>query len=165
MDNPIINSTHEELFLKRMNYLKNMLEKALHEPFLNFSQISLIDEMGLYLIYDDAELLYIGMTTRDGCVRLGEMCSGYRSHTFNRKLLAQHFRGLGHEMHVVNPKTFHKLWIETEIISKSDLKEAQRAVNNKIRQRLRFRFYKTRDIQLEHLELFAIATLQPLYNF
>jgi len=164
MDNPIISSIADPRYQKRLNWLKGQLTNALEQPLLNFNELMNIKDMGLYLIYDDAELLYIGMTSRVGNLRIDEIARGYRSHTFNRKLLAQHFRGLGHKIDSINPKTFIKLWVETNKISRLDIRSAQREVNSHIRSKLRFRFYESRYINLGFIEHFAIATLQPLYN-
>jgi hypothetical protein len=164
MDNPIINSIHDPLYIKRTEWLKNQVEKMVSQPFMTFDEITDVKDMGIYLIYDDQELLYVGMTTRKGSLRLSEIAKGFRSHTFNRKLLAQHFRGLGHVIHVINPKTFRKLWIETQIIPEEEFKAANREINKFIKTNLRFRFYESRFNNLEFMEHFAIATLQPLYN-
>jgi hypothetical protein len=163
-DNPIIIDVNDPLFIKRESWLRNQIQQALNQPFLTFSELSTIQDMGLYFIYDDQELLYIGMTTRNGTYRLKEMTNGFRSHTFNRKLVAEHMRGLGHNMHVLNSKKLHAEWIETGLITKEDFKGVQKQVNDKIRLQFRFKFYQTRYINLQFIEHFAIAVLQPLYN-
>lgn len=164
VDNPIISDINDALFIKRETWLRNQLQKALDQPFLTFGQLTLIKEMGLYFIYDDNELLYIGMTTRAGNKRLKEMIAGFRGHTFNRKLLAEHFRGLGHTMHVLNSKNLKSKWFDTGLITNEEFNIAQKTVNEKIRERYRFKFYETKYINLGFMEHYAIAILQPLYN-
>jgi hypothetical protein len=164
MDNPIISSTEDPLYVKRTAWLKNQIDNVLRLPMLSFSEIINITDMGLYLIYDNKELLYVGMTTRGGNLRLSEIASSFRSHTFNRKLLAEHFRGLNYNMHALNPKTYRKLWIETNLITIDDFRSAQRQVNHYIKSGLKYRFYETRYVNLPSIEHYAMATLQPLYN-
>jgi len=163
-DNPIVLDVSHPLFVKRETWLKKHLQLALDQPYISFGQVISKYDMGLYLIYDNEELLYIGMTTRPGHNRIKEIVSGFRKHTLNRKLMAQHFRGRGYTMHVLSTKNHHRDWIENGLISREEFKEVQREVNQKIKQTLRFKFYEFKFFNLEFLEHYAIATLQPLYN-
>src|SRR5580698_2870905 len=101
-DNPIILDANHSLFKKRETWLKKRLQDGLNQPFISFAEVIKEYEMGVYFIYDDSELLYIGMTTRPGQNRIKEIVSGFRKHTFNRKLMAQHFRRRGYPMHVLS---------------------------------------------------------------
>ncbi|MFA6084192.1 hypothetical protein [Mucilaginibacter sp.] len=164
-DNPLILDTDDPVFLQRATWFKKQIQIALNQPFLKFDQITKIKEMGLYLIYDKDELLYIGMTTRKGHLRLSELSKSFRTHTFNRKLVEQHIRGLGHQIGVLSPKTFKRNLIESELMTMEDFKAIQIIVNEKIAKELRFKFYETRLGNLEAIEHYSIALLYPLYNF
>jgi hypothetical protein len=163
-DNPIVLEVTHPLFIKRETWLKNRLQEALNQPFISFGEVISRYEMGVYFIYDGLELLYIGMTTRPGHNRIKEIIGGFRKHTFNRKLMAQHFRGRGYEMHVLSTANHKRDWIDNGLISLNEFREVQQEVNNSIKQTLRFKFYEFRFFNIEFLEHYAIATLQPLYN-
>jgi hypothetical protein len=87
----------EEL-LNKINISKNIenltyrLRCILESPTKTFDEINSLNKCGIYLIFDESELLYLGMTKRKGKNRLREMTTDYRSHTFNNKLLAELFR-------------------------------------------------------------------------
>jgi len=123
-DNPIIQSTSEPLFQKREAWLKKKLDEALKQPFVPFSEAVSKYGIGLYFIYDEQELLYIGMTERPGDNRIREVVSSFRKHTFNRKLMAEHFRGLDHPIHVFSVKNFKRDWIDSGRITLEDVKAA-----------------------------------------
>lgn len=163
-DNPIILEVTHPLFVKREAWLKKKLQEALDQPFISFGEVIRQYGIGIYLIYDDQELLYIGMTARPGHNRIKEIISGFRKHTFNRKLMAQHFRGRGYTMHVLSAKNHKRDWIENGPSSAQEFKEVQQEVNAMIKQKLRFKFYEYNFFNIEHLEHYAIATMQPLYN-
>jgi len=163
-DNPIITSVDHELHLEREKWLRGQLQKALDQPFIKFSDLVNIKDQGIYMIYDDDELLYVGMTLRRGGVRIKEIAMGYRKHTFNRKRLAEYFRNLGTAIHVLSVKNFKRDWIDNGILTLEQIKDAQKSVNLVIRQTLRYKFYETRYTNINFLEHYAIATLQPLYN-
>ncbi|MES2829226.1 MAG: hypothetical protein V4687_13775 [Bacteroidota bacterium] len=163
-DNPIILDVSHPLFMKRETWLRKRLEEALNQPFISFSEVISKYEMGIYLIYDKKELLYIGMTTRPGHNRIKEIIAGFKKHTFNRKLMAQQFRHRGYTMHVLSTKNHKRDWIENGLISTDEFKEVQQEVNQKIKQTFRFKFYEFKYFNIEFLEHYAIATLQPLYN-
>ncbi len=75
--------------------LSTILEKATASPTLTYSQICEVDRQGLYIIFDDNEILHIGKTNRTGKVRMQELAADFRSHTFKKKLLSKRFKDLG----------------------------------------------------------------------
>lgn len=131
---------------------------------MSYSQICEVDHQGLYIIFDDREILYIGKTNRTGKVRMQELASDFRSHTFNRKLLSKRFKELGFVFEVLRKETKNE-WIDRGIITKEDFKIRQKEINQYIRQKLKFIFYQEQDerklISLEH---FAIAIFNPVFN-
>lgn len=163
-DNPIIITTSDPLFIKREYWLRERLDEALIQPFISFSEAISTYDIGLYFIYDDKELLYIGMTERPGQNRIKEISSNFRKHTLNRKLMAEHFRSLDYKMQVLSVKNFQRDWIHSELITVEQLRSAQLTVNRKIREKFRFKFYEFRYFDLGVLEHYAIAILRPLYN-
>lgn len=163
-DNHIVVKIDHPLFLKRESWLKKKLQEALDQPFIPFNEAISTYRMGIYFIYDANELLYIGVTERPGHNRLKEIIRGFRKHTFNRKLVAEHFRQKGHVMHVFSIKNYKRDWIETGIITIEELRDVQKGVNKHIKNTLRFKFFEFDYTSLFFLEHYAIATLQPLYN-
>lgn len=154
----------KKLVRLRAKSLTAVLEKAVASATLNYLQICKVDHQGLYIIFDDNEILYIGKTNRAGKIRMQELAADFRSHTFNKKLLSQRFKNLGFVFEVLKNET-KKEWIDNSTISKEDFKAHQKEVNQYIRQKLKFKFYKEQDerklISLEH---FAIAVFNPSHN-
>jgi hypothetical protein len=144
--------------------LSAILEKAIASPTLSYTLICEVDHQGLYIIFDDKEVLYIGKTNRAGKVRMQELAADFRSHTFNKKLLSKRFKDFGFDFEVLKKET-KKEWIDKGRITKDDFKAHQKEVNQYIRQKLKFKFYKEQDerklISLEH---FAIAVFNPSHN-
>lgn len=163
-DNPIVLDINDPLFLKRENWLKKKLSEALDGPFITFEDAIKKCEMGIYFIYNANELLYVGMTTRPGHNRIKEILKGFRKHTFSRKLMAAHFRGRGYHMHVLSTKNYKRDWIDSQKIKEEEFIEVELEVRNAIKRNLRFKFFEFNYINLNFLEHYAIATLQPLYN-
>jgi hypothetical protein len=154
----------KQLIHSRTQKLSANLEKAIASPTLTYTQICEVDHQGLYIIFDDEEILYIGKTNRTGKVRMQELAADFRSHTFNKKLLSKRFKDLGFVFEVLKKET-KKEWIDKGTITKEDFKAHQKEVNQYIRQKLKFKFYKEQDerklISLEH---FAIAVFNPAHN-
>ncbi len=144
--------------------LSAILDKAIASPILSYTQICEADHQGLYIIFDDSEILYIGKTNRTGKVRMQELAADFRSHTFNKKLLSKRFKDLGFVFEVLKKET-KKEWIDKGTLTKEDFKAHQKEINQYIRQKLNFKFFKEQDerklISLEH---FAIAIFNPAYN-
>jgi hypothetical protein len=141
-----------------------LLENALASPSLTYNQICEVNHQGLYLIFDNEQMLYIGKTNRTGKVRMQELAADFRSHTFNKKLLSNRFREFGYVLYVLNKET-KKDWINRGIISNEEFKAHQKEVNQYIRQKLKFKFYNVQDERkLINLEHFAIAILNPVHN-
>lgn len=152
------------LIQTRSKNLSDTLEQAISSPLLTYSQICEIDHQGLYIIFDDTDILYIGKTSRTGKVRMRELASDFRSHTFNKKLLSKRFRDFGFVFKVLEKET-KKEWINDGKITDEDFKGHQKEINQHIRQKLKFRFHKEQDERiLSCLEYFAIAIFDPIYN-
>lgn len=144
--------------------LTALLEQAVSSETLSFKQIRKIDYQGLYIIFDDKEVLYIGKTNRTGKVRMQELAADFRSHTFNKKLLSKRFRDLGFVFEVLKKET-KKEWIDKGAITIESFKAHQKEVNQYIREQLKFKFLNIADErQLISLEHFAIAVLNPSHN-
>ncbi len=154
----------KKLIHSRTQSLTATLEKAVASATLNYTQICEVDHQGIYIIFDDKEILYIGKTNRTGKVRMQELAADFRSHTFNRKLLSKRFKDLGFVFEVLKRET-KKEWIDKGTVTNEDFKAHQKEVNQYIRQKLKFKFYKEQDerklISLEH---FAIAVFNPSHN-
>ena len=150
-----------EIIQANTQTLSDILEKAIASPILSYPQICEVDHQGLYIIFDDNEILYIGKTNRTGKVRMQELAADFRSHTFNKKLLSKRFKDLGYVFEVLKKETKGE-WIDKGTLTKEDFKAHQKEVNQYIRQKLKFKFHKVQDerklIRLEH---FAIAVFNP----
>lgn len=148
----------------RTDGLSQVLLKAVNSPSLTYPEICKVDHQGLYIIFDDKEILYVGKTNRTGRVRMREVGSDFRSHTFNKKLLAIRFRDLGFVFEVLKKET-KKQWIKEGIISIEDFKAHQKEVNLHIKRSLKFKFHEEQDEQkLICLEHFSIAIFNPVHN-
>src|SRR6185312_8207025 len=100
----------KKLIYSRAQSLNIILEKAIASPTLTYTQIREVDHQGLYIIFDDKEILYIGKTNRIGKVRMKELAADFRRHTFNKKLLSKRFKDLGFVFEVLKKET-KKEWI------------------------------------------------------
>lgn len=152
---------------KRTKWLKEHLMLALNSPTLTHVEMCKVKTVGLYLIYlepipGEIEFQYIGQTTRSN-KRMRELASDFRSHTFNRKLLAERFRKMDIVIHVLSNKT-KKDWMAKNVMTEDDFKGHQQWVNDAIRKTYKFKFYEYKHGDLLALEHFAIAVLDPLYN-
>jgi hypothetical protein len=154
----------KEIITSNCASFTTLLEQAVSSETLSFKQIREMDHQGLYIIFDDKEVLYIGKTNRTGKVRMQELAADFRSHTFNKKLLSKRFRDLGFVFEVLKNET-KKEWIDKGAITIEDFKAHQKEVNQYIREQLKFKFLNVADgRQLISLEHFAIAVFNPCYN-
>lgn len=154
----------KQLIYLRTQSLTAILEKAVASATLTYTQISQVDHHGLYIIFDDKEILYIGKTNRTGKVRMQELAADFRSHTFNKKLLSKRFKDLGFVFEVLKKET-KKEWIDKGTITKEDFKAHQKEINQYIRTKVKFKFYKEQgQRKLISLEHFAIAVFNPSHN-
>ncbi len=153
-----------QLIQRNTQKLSIILKKTIASPTLTYNQICEIDYQGLYIIFDDTEILYIGKTNRTGKVRMQELAADFRSHTFNKKLLSMKFKELGFVFEVLKNET-KKEWIEKGLLSKETFKGHQKEVNQYIKEKLKFKFYKEEGgRKLVSLEHFAISLLNPIHN-
>lgn len=156
--------TAKQFIYSRTQSLTATLEKTVASATLTYTQICKVDHQGLYIIFDDTEVLYIGKTNRTGKVRMQELAADFRSHTFNKKLLSKRFKDLGFVFEVLKKET-KKEWIDKGTITKEDFKAHQKEVNQYIRQKLKFKFYKEEnERKLISLEHFAISIFNPSHN-
>ncbi|QJB41715.1 hypothetical protein HF324_29260 [Chitinophaga oryzae] len=152
---------------KRIAWLQKHLIQAIENPPLTYKEICKINKVGLYFIYlenteGDMEFQYIGQTTRS-TKRMRELATDFRSHSFNRKLLAQRFREKEIVVHVLS-NTSKKQLLESGILTLEAFKRDQKSVNDAIRNTYKFKFYEYLHTDILLLEHFAISILGPLYN-
>ena len=152
--------------IERFEYFKKHLENIQKLPFLTYSQMLDNSCNGLYFIFKQSELIYIGKTNREGKKRIRELGSDFRSHTLNRKLLAEELNLLfqsGEQRFVLKNNT-KKYLIDSGKLSVEEFSEIQIKVQNVIKQQLRFKFYNFDEINLERMECFLIGFMNPTYN-
>jgi hypothetical protein len=75
--------------------LTRLLKQVLATSMPTYSEICRTHQQGLYLIFEKGVVLYVGKTSRSGKVRIRELASDFRSHTFNKKMLSERFRRKG----------------------------------------------------------------------
>jgi len=139
------------------------LQNAILSPLLSYDQICLANTAGLYLIFDESDILYVGKTNRTGKIRIKELTSDFRSHTFNKKMLSKRFKDLGFVFKVLKNETKQK-WINEGLLSDTEFKAHQKEVNQNMAN-FKFKFFQEVDERaLICLEHFAIAILNPIYN-
>jgi hypothetical protein len=144
--------------IERFEYFKKHLENIQKLPFLTYSQMLDNSCNGLYFIFKQSELIYIGKTNREGKKRIRELGSDFRSHTLNRKLLAE-------ELNLLFPSGEPRfVLIDSGKLSVEEFSEIQIKVQNVIKQQLRFKFYNFDEINLERMECFLIGFMNPTYN-
>jgi hypothetical protein len=144
--------------------LSQTLAEVVGSPTLKYSQICEADYQGLYIIFDEDQVLYIGKTDRTGKVRMRELAADFRSHTFNKKLLTKKLKDLGFVFETLRKET-KKDWIDQGILTKEQFVSHQREVNQYVRSGLKFKFFNQPDERLlTRLEHFAIAIFDPVYN-
>jgi hypothetical protein len=148
----------------RIGFLREELHRALAAPIIMFHSVCDINSQGLYLIYQNEKIIYIGKTSRFGKTRLRELASDFRSHTLNKKLLSEHLRSSGIEIGVMTKESKLQL-INDGIVTLDEFKEHQTQVNNKIKSEFKFRFFSVgNEKELTDLEHFAISVFSPRYN-
>ncbi|KAF2327391.1 GIY-YIG nuclease family protein [Flavobacterium daemonense] len=139
-------------------------EKALASELLTYEQIKSITTCGIYVIYENEKVIYVGKTDRTGKVRLRELASDYRSHTLNRKLLRKLISEfLKIDFPPMNKETKSRL-IAGKIMSEDNFTKLQKQVNDFIKSDLKFKFYSTEPEKIARLEHFTIAILNPEMN-
>jgi hypothetical protein len=125
--------------------LSIILEKALMSPTLSYIQVCEKRSQGLYIIFNEKEILYVGKTNRTGKLRMRELAADFRSHTFNKKLLSKHFKDLGFVFKILKNVT-KKEWSDNGTMTKADFKVHQNAINQYIRTKMKFKFYEEQDL-------------------
>jgi hypothetical protein len=153
-------------FDKRFEYFKKHLENIKQLPFLSYSQMLANTKFGLYFVFRQSELIYIGKTNREGKKRIREMGSDFRSHTLNRKLLAEElnlFFDDKEQRIAINNKS-KKHFIDTGKLSENQFGEFQIKVRSIVKQQLHFKFYDFDETNLAGMECFLIGFLSPTYN-
>ena len=148
----------------RINILSQTLSAVLNSTSLNYPDISKINDQGLYIVFSNKRILYVGKTNRSGKVRMSELASDFRSHTLNKKLLSEYLKSLGFVFDVLT-NAIKKEWIDKQLITHEEFKKHQSIINSQIKTSLRFKFQKQNNprklILLEH---FTISVLNPKYN-
>ena len=158
--------TEENDLNKRFEYFKIHLENIEQLPFLTYSQMLENKHFGLYLVYRQSTLMYVGKTNREVNKRIREMGGDHRSHTLNRKILQEEinlFLNNNELMLIVNNSSKKNL-IDTEKLTENQFAEIQNKVKNIIKQQFHFKFYPCDESNLSRMECFLIGFLSPHYN-
>jgi hypothetical protein len=149
---------------ERISVLTDELRKALNSKIMTFDQTKDAISCGIYLVYLDDKIIYVGKTSRTGKIRLRELASDYRSHTLNRKLLRLF---INKELNVnLSPLTnsSKQKMIKDGIVSNKDFLIFQNTVNYFIKNELRFKYWITDPDKVSALEHFAISIFNPEFN-
>ena len=148
----------------RIKLLQEHLNLALTSPTKKFDEINSLKKQGIYIIFQNEKIIYVGKTGRNGKTRLRELISDYRSHTLNKKLLQTFFElKLERPLSTFNKNTKNNLILQS-VLTLEQFIEGQKNINNFIRNELGFKFYEIEDQELISLEHFAIAIFDPIYN-
>lgn len=154
--------SHEiQVIDKQYHLLREVLTNSLSGPKLTFKEITKVGAQGMYIIYENEKILYVGKTTRTGKVRMRELAADFRSHTFNRKLLSERFKNFGF-VFLTLKNELKQEWIRNEKITLEEFVKHQQSVNEHIRLNLKFRFCPIEDERiLGLLEHFTISMFNP----
>lgn len=148
----------------RIEHLRDELVNALVSKKISYSETLNLHGKGIYVVYENDEIIYVGKTSRTGKVRLRELASDYRSHTLNRKLLAKYIdKKTGLKNSTLNKDSKRRL-IDNGILSEEEFVSTQSMVNRLIRSELMFQFHTVDEVDLNSMEHFAIAVLNPRMN-
>jgi len=153
-------------FEKRLKYFKVHLEEIKQLPFLSYSQMLSNKQFGLYFVFYQSELIYIGKTNREGNKRIREMATDFRSHTLNRKLLSKElelFFNDTEQSFTVNNQIKKQL-LDTKLMSSSQFNEIQLKVRSTVKEKFEFKFYPLDKSKLTEMEYFLIGFFNPNYN-
>lgn len=149
---------------KRVKSLESLLIGALDSPYLDYQATKQIKSSGVYFIFYQQEIIYIGKTNRTGKLRLRELAADYRSHTLNRKLLRELLSKVLQRDLPPLKKSSKKELIESGIISEIKFSFLQNTINNRIKKDMQFKFIDLPANEVLALEHFAIAVLEPKMN-
>ncbi len=145
---------------------KEYLHAILNSPLFTFDELTQLDTKvrGIYFVFEDNELMYVGMT-KNIKNRLLDMTSPNNRHSLNQILLDLEmgdviFKATGYTY--LNDDIKNRL-ITEEVLTKDDFKKYKNAVKDKIK-KFKFKFYPTDLFNMRDLEHFAIAILNPVYN-
>lgn len=129
-----------------------------------YDQLAELSAAGIYIVYLSGAPVYVGKTSRSGKIRLRELVTDRRSHTFNNKLVREELsKKLNVVLKTLGPKKEAEL-ITNGRISKNELAALQDKINSRIRQYYRFKFLPAPPDKLSQYEHFAIAVLNPAAN-
>lgn len=150
----------------RINRYKEYLLKMLNTPTLTFEELNKLDskESGIYFVFENDELIYVGMT-KNIKNRLNDMVNSTKRHSINQIIFESEigetlFKKTGY---VSLNDDLKKLLITNKIISKEEFKRFKNSTKKRIKN-FKFKFYKTKLYNMRDLEHFAIAILNPEYN-
>jgi hypothetical protein len=148
------------LLLKKLNKIKKI-------PLINFDSAKSIKSNGVYFVYRDKKIIYIGSTTTEGHKRIGDL-KAWDMHTLHNKLLKESLR------------IDHLVWCKkgkTSKYSKEQLIKDGKFTNEQFNQedkkvtdsisRFKFRFVNmsSKDSkEIKNFEHFLIAIYNPPYN-
>ena len=150
------------VFSYNIRELTKLLEQALKSKPSSFKNMTKFNKSGVYFIYRNNTVLYVGKTNRTGKQRLGELKHHYRSHTFNKKLLLERLNNKYHfNIEYLSDKIVTET-INTNKEKKCLFDKERIAVKEYIKNKLKYKFMPTNN--LHALEHFSIGVIGPKYN-
>lgn len=141
------------MYQSRIEALSKILHSALASPFLEYEETKKITSCGIYLIFKEEEILYVGKTGRTGKVRLRELAVDYRSHTLNKKLLRSSLSKLHNKNYPPLKRDTKKSLIAEGILTENEFVKIQSQVNKMIRTELKFKFCRIPKEEVNDFEL------------
>ena len=147
-----------------IRYMEDELTAALNSQRRTYKQARNIIVPGVYFVYRDDQVIYVGKTSREGKTRFQEMAADYRSPTLNRKLLLPILNEHLNTNYKRLTKDIKPQLIAGGIISQEEFQRLQREVNRIVKTELRFQFHSTKPEDLTRFEHFAISILNPPLN-
>lgn len=145
---------------------KRFLFTTLDLPLLSFDELSQLDgnTRGIYLAFEDDELMYVGMT-KNIKTRMLDMTSIHNRHSLYQIYFDFELEKVVHAAFnttLFDDKTKQRL-LDENILTKEDIREYKNKAVAKIKT-LKFKFYPTELYNMRDLEHFCIAILNPVYN-
>ncbi len=148
------------LLLKKLNQIRKI-------PLVNFDFAKGIKSNGIYFVYRDKKLIYIGSTTKEGHKRIGDL-KAWDTHTLHHKLLKGKL-GVEHLVWCKKGKTSKyskEQLIKDGKFTNEQFNKKDKKVTDSIRG-FKFRFVNMSDKdskEIKNFEHFLIAIYYPEYN-
>jgi len=150
----------ESIYSDKTNALLSDLEKVLNSDFYTYEMTKEIKSCGVYIVYRENKIIYVGKTTRTINERLRELGNG--GHTLNKKLLQNLLRKT---LKMPNLKLGKKKkLIQDKILTEEILKKCRKEIKDELRSNCKYKFCEIEHVRLSEVEHFFIAILNPEYN-